>query len=75
VRRLGAKRETISALRAAYKALFLCAFSLSDALAQPAVNVNDPLVKDFKDFFLMPKRGFTRPALKMDAIKGEEINA
>jgi UDP-N-acetylglucosamine acyltransferase len=31
LRRLGAKRETISALRAAYKALFLCAFSLSDA--------------------------------------------
>lgn len=75
LRRIGAKRETISALRAAYKALFLNALSLTDAMAHPSVNAPDPLVKEFKEFFMMPKRGFTRPALKINSNKEEEISA
>lgn len=71
MRRSGMSRETIKQLKTAYKAVFLSGLSLNDALEDPALNVNDNAVKEFKQFLSQPKRGFVRPA----ALSGADIDA
>lgn len=62
MRRTGLKKENIRAVRDAYRLIFLSKLTIVEALASDESKTTDPFAKIFFDFFLDPKRGYTRPA-------------
>jgi UDP-N-acetylglucosamine acyltransferase len=62
MRRSGMDRNTIRLIKQAYKTVFISKLSLSEALVEPELNVDNPAVNEFRTFLSQPKRGFLRPA-------------
>ncbi|MBI4059808.1 MAG: acyl-ACP--UDP-N-acetylglucosamine O-acyltransferase [Elusimicrobia bacterium] len=63
LRRAGVPRESVSALKAAYRTLFLSGLSQADAIAQLKTGNPCKEVREWIDFIeATGKRGFTRPA-------------
>jgi UDP-N-acetylglucosamine acyltransferase len=73
MRRSGMDRATLKLVKEAYKTVFMSALSLNDALAAPALNVDNEAIKEFRTFLSQPKRGFLRPSLESAAAS--EANA
>ncbi|MFN0118682.1 MAG: acyl-ACP--UDP-N-acetylglucosamine O-acyltransferase [Elusimicrobiota bacterium] len=71
MRRLGMDRNSRELIKRAYKAIFLNALTIEEALKHPDVNVDNEFVKQFKEFFSQSKRGFLRPPI--DAISDEAV--
>ncbi len=64
LRRAGVPRESVSALKAAYRTLFLSGLSQVEALARLKAGKPDPIVQEWIDFIeTTGKRGFMRPAV------------
>ena len=61
MRRAGLSRESIKNVKAAYQVVFRSGRLLADALADPALHVDDAAVAVFRQFLSVPKRGFVRP--------------
>ena len=70
MKRLGMDRTSIQSVKAAYKKIFMNGLILSEAIMQPELLVDNIYVKNFRDFFLEPKRGYLRP-VKSSATQSE----
>jgi UDP-N-acetylglucosamine acyltransferase len=68
MRRSGMDRTTISAVKAAYKAVFISGLTLGEALQSPELGVDNDAVRDFRSFLSQPKRGFLRPPSRISAL-------
>ena len=75
MRRMGLDRPTIGLIKEAFQTVFYSGLTLEEALRQPALTVSNPAIKEIRDFLAVPKRGFTRPALKAGAGAEEEALA
>jgi UDP-N-acetylglucosamine acyltransferase len=73
MRRAGLSRQSIKAVKQAYKAIFLSGLPLNEALQHSDVLVEDPHVVLFRTFLQTPKRGFVRPSLKVPLEDVEEV--
>ena len=73
LRRRGVKRDSIKAIKEAYRTVFQSGLSLKDALASPAMNVSDEHVALFRQFFSASKRGFLRPDAAWKEQQAEEV--
>lgn len=62
LRRAGLSRESISAVKAAYKTLFLSGLPLEEAVSRLKSGSPSPEVIELLDFIARSKRGITRPA-------------
>lgn len=72
MRRMGVDRNSLKLLKDAYKTVFLSGLGLKEALDTPALTVDNPHVKVFRDFLATPKRGFSRPPKGAEAETVEE---
>jgi len=63
LKRLGIPLASLKLLKQAYKTMFLQGLVLEEAIKHPDLNLSDPWIHTFKEFFLRKKRGFVRPAL------------
>lgn len=72
LRRAGVSRDSMRLIKEAYKAVFFQGRPLVEALKRPELNVSDTWVQTFRSFFLEPKRGYIRPALKLISTTEEE---
>ncbi len=75
MRRMGMDRDSIKAIKAAFKKVFFNGLPLAEAIGQPEMLVNNPFVKTFHDFFLEPKRGYLRPGKLAILADTEEVEA
>jgi UDP-N-acetylglucosamine acyltransferase len=75
MRRMGFDRNAIRLVKDAYRAMFLSALRLEDALKTPELNVDNEAVKIFREFLSVPKRGVLRPPAGMREIETEEASA
>lgn len=71
MRRAGVTRASMRLIKEAYRVVFASGMGLDEALSQPELTADDPLVQEFRAFLGAPKRGFTRPAAG-DALAQEE---
>jgi UDP-N-acetylglucosamine acyltransferase len=72
LKRAGVPPESRSALKAAYRTLFLSGLSQVEALAQLKAEKPDPIVREWIDFIESAgKRGYMRPAV--GATELEEV--
>ncbi len=62
LRRRGLSREALSALKAAYRTVFLSNLNLQEAMARVGQGPLTPEVKTFLEFLEKPTRGLCRPA-------------
>ncbi len=67
MRRSGMDRATLKLVKEAYKIIFMSGLTLAAALQEPALNVENDAVKEFRAFLSQPKRGFLRPDLRAAA--------
>lgn len=72
MRRQGADRASIKLVKDAYQAVFQSSLTLNEALEHPALLVDNPLIKKFRDFLSAPKRGFVRPRSKNEESPVQE---
>lgn len=62
MRRMGMDRPSMKLIKEAYKAIFLSGLRLEEAIKHPALLEQNDHVRQFREFFLEPKRGYVRPA-------------
>ncbi len=75
MRRAGLDKNSIRLVKDAFKTMFLSGLSLSEAMTQPIFKETNEFVKVFHDFFLEPKRGYTRPEkLTVAALEEETVS-
>jgi UDP-N-acetylglucosamine acyltransferase len=72
MRRAGLDKNSIRLVKEAFKTMFLSGFRLDEALSQPIFKENNEYLKIFHDFFLEPKRGYTRPNKSGGVEMGDE---
>ncbi len=65
MKRAGLDHETIRLIKDAYKVVFYSGLVLAEALKSPALNIENPQIKELKNFLSTPKRGFVRPESKV----------
>ena len=75
MRRAGASRTSLRLIKEAYRVVFLSGARLEEALQDPALLADDPLVAEFRSFLSTPKRGFARPPAGGENREEEEALA